>query len=795
MIITLNNYQTSSVGSKARSLFRLLKHGCAVPPFFCVTENFEETEVQAYLAGHFPDTRLFSVRSCASAEDSASCSFAGQFRTFLNVERTSVCARIRQVFESACTPSVLEYCRLRQIDPASIRLHVMVQEMVEADTSGVLFTANPQGILNESVIILGRGTGDRIVEDRADVTCYYYNLTDRTCCCEQTGDSPLLAGTQLQELIRISRKLRKLFAMECDLEYAWKDGRLFLLQVRPITTLDENAPVIVLDNSNIAESYPGITLPLTRSFIQDAYHQVFYTLLLRLTGEEDTVRRMDPVLRHMVDMANGRVYYRISNWYDVLLLLPFHKKLIPVWQEMMGVGNRTISSGQTQKIRTRTRLKTTLSFFRLLLTCPREMERLEIYFTEILEQFQTVDTGTGENRKLLEAYHALLDRTAARWDITLVNDMYAFLFTGLLKACLKAERVRDPDLTASRAIRGIARLDSMEPLRELEQIAAQAVKEGRLDELQALQSNEDCNAWLQRREDSLAKRIREHIRRFGDRNTEELKLESRTFRTDPILLIRLILQYAQAPGQTAPQAPSGPAGPPRLSPLSRFLAERAALGIRNRERSRLHRSRLYGMMRTLVLQIGRNLKEEGRIRTQEDVFWLYCEELEQAAADPDLELQERIRTRREQYDGFRSLPPYSRLVFSGKVTDKHPRNIQKNTITNRQDVYTGIPCSPGTATGRVLIIEDPSRPADTAGRILVTRMTDPGWVYLIAHAKAIVAEKGSLLSHTAIIARELSRPAVVGISHITELLRDGDLVRVDGNTGTVTVLSGPDACP
>ena len=786
MIITQENYQTSSAGPKARNLFRLLEHGCTVPLFFCVEEDFSEPEVRAHLAQHFPDTRLFSVRSCASLEDGSSCSFAGQFRTFLNVERTSVCTRIRQVFQSTCTPSVLEYCRLHRIDPASIRLCVMVQEMVEADTSGVLFTANPQGILNESVIVLGRGTGDGVVEDRTDTASCYYNLTDQTWYCERTGDAPLLTDTQVHELIRVSQSLREFFHMECDLEYAWKDSRLFLLQVRPITTLDENAPVIILDNSNIVESYPGITLPLTQSFVKDAYHQVFCSLLLRLTGEKDTVDRMEPVLQHMVDVANGRVYYRISNWYDVLLLLPFHRKIIPVWQEMMGVGDRTISSGRTQKVRRMTRLKTALSFFRLLLSCPREMEELELYFTEILRQFQSVDTRTGDSQELLDAYHTLMDRTAAQWDLTLVNDMYAFLFTGLLKARLKAERVQDPTLTASRAIRGIARLDSLEPIRELERIAARVREEGRLPELRALRGREDCDAYLQRTEDSLVGQIRDYIDRFGDRNVEELKLESRTFRTDPILLIRRILQYAEAP---VPDPPHPPEPPCRLSRLSRFLAARAALGIRNRERSRLHRSRLYGMMRTLVLKAGENLQKEGRIQKREDVFWLTLPELEQAVKDPDLSLRERICTRREQYEGFRALPPYSRLIFSGNVTDKHLKHIQTHSRTDRKEIYSGTPCSQGIAEGQVLIIEDASASPDTTDRILVTRMTDPGWVFLIAHARAVVAEKGSLLSHTAIIARELSKPAVAGIPHITEFLKDGDRIREDGNTGTVTVLS------
>lgn len=788
MIITLENYRNFPVGSKARNLFLLMEHSCPVPPFFCVPEDFQEEEVLFFLKQHFPDTCLFSVRSCASEEDGTAHSFAGQFQTFLNVSPESVCTCIRQVL-SGPDHFATEYCRLHHIDPSSIQFYVIIQEMIEADTSGVLFTANPQGVLNETVIVHGQGTGDRIVEDRTDTVCYYYNLTDQNGYHEQTGSAPLLTKLQFESLIGISQKIRELFHMECDIEYAWKDDRLYLLQVRPVTTLHPDDPVIILDNSNIVESYPGITLPLTQSFIQDAYYHVFRTLLLRLTGREQTVRYMDPVLQHMVDTVNGRVYYRISNWYDVLLLLPFRQKIIPIWQEMMGVGDKTVTSCLPEKIGWCSRFQTALSFFRLLFTCPHEMKRLENYFSDILNQFETLDIASEDNQELLKAYHTLKDKTVARWDITLVNDMYAFLFTGLLKALLKAKQIPNPDLAANQAIRGIRHLDSLKPIQELIRIASQIRKEGRIEELQKLQNNQDYESYVQSRtNDSLTCQTEDYIRRFGDRNTEELKLESKTFRTDPILLIRRLLQYAEDPKPC--EDTSAQEDPPlRLSRLSRFLAGKAALGIRNREQSRLNRSRLYGMMRTLVLQMGTNLQREGRIEEREDIFWLYCEEIEQAATEPDLDLQEKIAFRRKEYEGFASLPAYSRLVFSKTVTDRHPGKVQKTLNRQRGKVYMGTACSQGTAEGRVLIVENPALLPDTTDRILVAKMTDPGWVFLIARAGAIIAEKGSLLSHTAIISRELLKPAVVGIPHITEILKDGDLVRVDGNTGTVTILS------
>ncbi len=884
MIITRKNHMTTDIGSKAGNLFLLQRAGFQVPPFFCVGQSFREEEVLDYLGANFPDSRSFSVRSCASLEDSDGCSFAGQFKTFLRVPREEVCMRIREVLGHGKHPEKTAYFQAHGIAPAALKMHVIIQEMVEPDVSGVLFTANPQGILNESVIVCGRGAGDQVVEDRADVTTYYYNLADKNGYYEQAGDSPLLSEGEIEELIQSSQQIRALLACgmtgesdeafsrntdkasdksfdrntdvtpdkDFDIEFAIQNHHIYFLQARPVTSIDRTAPAIILDNSNIVESYPGITLPLTQSFIRDAYYQVFKSLLLHLTGEPETVEQIDGNLQHMVDMANGRVYYRISNWYDVLLLLPFSSRLIPIWQEMMGVRDKKVSSahsagnpagnpngnsGKQGRIRRKTRLKVAYSFIRFLLTCPREMEKLDLYFQEIIQRFEALETDAEDNRILLKHYHTLKEMTVKRWDITLVNDMYGFLFTGLLKSRLKARHVPDYELAANRAISGVQKLESMRPIEQLQKLAHQAGEENRLPELRAIQSNEAYFQYIGQSNHAFSRALQAYVREFGDRNVEELKLESKTFRTDPVLLIRCILQYAESlfladsevSGATDAETSEASvdaghssiekAAPPPLTGLSAFYAKRAAVGIRNREKSRLHRGRLYGMMRALVLQMGQNLYRQRRIAETSDIFWLYCEEIEAAESDAALNLAGIIAGRKKEYDGYAELPAYSRLVFSGKVIDKHPRNCCKIRHDIYRDgchaaddrnmrhppevglqgsgsgagsvperVYRGTACSPGVAEGEVLLIETPSPLLDTKGKILVTKMTDPGWVFLIAPAKAIVSEKGSLLSHTAIISRELKKPAVVGIEHITEYLKTGDRIRVDGDAGIVTVL-------
>lgn len=787
MIIDDYNYENLQIGTKARNLFRLRKERHMVPRFCCVNEKegYTKEELENYLEQNFPGIQLFSVRSSSSVEDGAKLSFAGQFQTFLRVKKEDVFDTVKKVLDVSSNNALKQYCKEQNQTKVQIEMTAMIQEMVEADHSGVLFTVNPQGILNETVIVLGKGTGDNVVEDKTATTTYYYNTTDSVYYYEQEPQAPMLSKKCLQHLLKIASDVRKLFQMECDIEFAIKEDEIFLLQTRPVTTLDASVSPIILDNSNIVESYPGITLPLTQSFIKESYYKVFRSLLIRLTKDEKSVKGMDDSLRNMVDVANGRVYYRISNWYDVLLLLPFSSRIIPIWQEMMGVQNKTISSNKDKKVSFWAKLKTTASFFNLLFTSPKKMRWLDTYFTQILAYFEQLDIRNADNQTLLGYYKELEEMVTKQWDLTLVNDMYSFLYTGLLKGKLKKKYPVDYEVMTKQYISDIADIESLKPIRDLAALSKEAREEQQMEQLTLLQSNEEVEKYLQK-DILLCEHIKEYIALYGDRNIEELKLESKTFRTDPVLLIQKIVQcemeQIEAEKRKEMLYNKG---------IIRFFADRAALGIGNRERSRMNRSRLYGMMRSLMLRVGENMVKDGLIEEVRDIFWLFYEEIEEISVSCPIErkaLIKKIKERKVQYKKFEMLPAYSRLIFSKNVFHKNPVRMKEMEYEQGDGIYTGVACSGGIQEGEVLVVDKPSIQLDTKDKILVTKMTDPGWVFLIADAKAIVAEKGSLLSHTAIISRELKKTAVVGVTNITKILKDKDIVRVDGENGRVTVL-------
>ncbi len=781
MIITKENFNKNAVGTKAANLFKMQENGINVPVFFC-TDISSAEEAAVYAKENFYNTELFSVRSSSSAEDGEIFSFAGQFRTFLNVKRGEIPECIRKISDFETSEGYLKYCRENGIDPENIGMTVIVQQMINADISGVIFTANPQGILNETVIAAGNGTGDNVVEDKTDATVYYFNRTDKQYYFERHGNSPLIDENTLKKLIEISEKIKEIFGVESDIEFAVKDGEIFILQARPITTLPKNSEPIILDNSNIVESYPGITLPLTQSFVRDAYYAVFRSVLLRLTGNEKAVDNADDILRNMVDVCSGRIYYRISNWYDIILYLPFSSKIIPVWQEMLGVKTKTVTSHKN-KVGFGTHIKVTVNFFRLLFSCPRLMEELDGYFAGICEKFSSIDISSASGEEILEHYQKIKNMTVQKWDITLVNDMYSFIYTGLLKNYLKRKKIPDPDETANKCISGINGLESMRPVKMLAEISERAKKERRIPELEKITSNKEFYEYISENENEFSRSLKNYIELYGDRSVNELKLESRTFRTDPILLIEKIIQYAASDTEFDEM----PCDTVNLKGLGNVFAKRAALGIKNRERSRLHRSRLYGMMRAMMLRIGEELAAAGLLDVREDIFYLTFSQTENAV-HYKTNMKAEVLSAKEKYRRFEQLPAYSRLVFAEKVFDKDTFSAERNSCGNNGNVFRGTPCSQGTAEGEVIVITDPSETVDTSGKIIAAKMTDPGWVFLIAGAKGIITEKGSLLSHTAIISRELKKPSVVGAENITEILKSGDIVRIDGGSGEIRIV-------
>lgn len=771
---------------KARHLEILKEQGFPVPRFILVSENEEVTL-------SFSEKEYFAVRSNFSSEDSGEHSFAGQFLTRLNVKREKVKEAVQEVFSSYA--GSLDYKEKVNRGKAEYDLKqqgkaetVLIQEMLFPEKSGVLFTKNPKGILSEMVVVLGQGLGDKVVEDQENVLTYHYFPGE---CLYQEGQGTGLGleEDELKTLFSLGDEIEQLFQKPMDIEFAIEKGRIYILQARAITTLDMQLPIRILDNSNISESFPGICLPLSESFAGEMYSGIFTSLGRRFLGKK--VSSYEELFQRMVGGFSGRMYYEISSWYDILRLLPFSRKIIPIWQGMLGVSNEEISFSK-KKPGFFLKCRITLLFCYYFIVSQRKMQELDKFFQERYASYSKRVDEEEEAQELYRIFLEMKEDLLREWDITLMNDMVSFISTHLYGK------------------KTAFSLETMKPVRALSALKAVARKHG-------LDSEE------YRREK------KSYISAYGDRIEGELKLETRTYRSNEELLDRWILDALETEktdySEKDCEETSRMEKPSEQKQRKSFLYRLAESSCNNREISRLHRTRCFGLMRRIVDKIGE--KTIGF-----DVYYLSLDELKEFLfSGKDFSLK--IARERELRKAYERLPVLSRVKLLGKVDrdplageitvlnygafktkgskvgkgeiagemgksekwsvqfSEEPKNFEsKGKTESTPRVFFGRGVSKGIFRGEVLKLKSLQeiRVAEAKGKILLSYSTDPGWFPYLDMASGLITERGSLLSHSAILARELEKPAVVNIPKIMEELQSGDIVEVDGDLGICSVI-------
>ena len=508
----------------------------------------------------------------------------------------------------------------------------------------------------------------------------------------------------------------------------------------------KEAPV-VLDNSNIVESYPGITLPLTYSFIQIAYRGVFGGAVAAHLKNGKILSKYENVFDNMIAIHNGRIYYAINNWYALIDFIPFSKKIIPIWQDMMGVKNTEVYMGRLHRFTLPQKMRLYWNVLKTALGVPRSMKRLEGDFAGAQKYFDDTYTENLTVPELIGLFREIERRVLDKWHITVANDMYCFVWTGILKARLAKKGIDATEVT--KYISGITGLESLKPVKALLELAKKHGDDPNLLGLPA---------------------VREYIRIYGDRCPQELKLECMTYRECPALLEEQVRAYAKDKNKLDGMIASLEA---RRETKAGFVGKRARLGIKNREISRLNRARIYGMVRRIFVDIGKKVFGGDWF----DIFYLTADEIFRGEFDIGL-----VEKRKAQYAEYEKMPYRARLVFSGGV------QIEEAAPAARPGALRGLGASRGSFEGEAVVLDEPSGDVEVEGKIIVTKTTDPGWVFLLCRAGGIVAEKGSLLSHTSIISRELKIPAVVAVENATSAIKTGDMIRICGDDGRVEIV-------
>ena len=853
------------LGGKAKTLFELESLGFLIPKGFvlsvaaweasltpeqhyCWKNTQNEAEISVLLENvqlnslikqelHLaltqlcPHGELVAVRSSAIDEDGVEYSFAGQFDSFLNVPLEEVFDKITEVWRSGFSRRVLTYRRQNGLPLIPHPPAVLIQRMINPQVAGVAFGADAvTGRRGVAVVSAVSGLGSSLVSGESDADTYYI-YRDKTIIERQIICKQLLKDEQILEVAALVRQLSKHFARPQDIEWAIENEQLYLLQSRPITTLakttDPDGLLNLWDNSNISESYSGVTTPLTFSFARKAYEEVYRQFCRFMGVPEATIARHHDTFPRMIGLIQGRVYYNLLSWYRVLAMLPGFRINRRFMEQMMGV-REPLPESIVNELQAATWQDRLQDIWRLLMTVfgliknyfllPKRIKSFYLRLDRALYLQENLSDWRPE--ELAAYYRKIEGQLLSRWDAPLINDFFAMIFYGVLRGLTKKWCNDESGTLQNDLIGGEDKIISIEPAVRMQKMVGLISGDG--DFVNIL-----CNGSVAEILSSMEKvplfktEYQEYIQKFGDRCLDELKLESPTLYDDPLPLLRGIGQLGSressvetrfiasllSGGKCRKVAEERVKEVLKWHPLRRFVfnwvLQNARKRVCERENLRFERTRVFGRARQVFVESGKRFYSLDLLDSPRDIFYLEVNEIlgfvEGTTTCTNLKALVEIR-KTEFLEYQKITPPDSRFETHGIVNQGNW--FIQSIVKNKQDELTqtkqGIGCSSGIVRGSVRVITDPKQVLGhqnhlliPTGTILVAERTDPGWILLFPAAAGLVVERGSLLSHAAIVSRELGLPAVISLSGATSWLQDGDLVEIDGGTGKVSKLEKP----
>lgn len=795
-----------TLGNKALNLLSLKNDfGFEVPDFVVVDfahlfENFETTQtalekqINAWLKGRRPFTDVeklvargisklkldkeaiaeiyalvaskgwqkVSVRTSAALEDGAGNSFAGQYESFLDISptRDEIAKHALASFKSVIAPKVLNYARSQRIRDFKIAGSIVIQEMFFGDVSGVLFSENGSG---EIAIAYNRSWRNTVVDGESAETLSIGRdrLSDRNL--------PPQIRQLCQQALAIEAKVGK----PVDIEFAYDSKRLALLQYRPVTVANLDY-LLEWDATNISENYPGITLPLTYSFIRSMYAGVYPAFLRKLGTPQRLLDANTNSFENMLGYLSGHVYYRITSWYETVKLLPGRSNQ-EAFEAML---NPVKKRGAADKKRMDARsLVAVLRFVWLLLRSESLSRKFKKRVAEVLNFYEGYQVDYVNAAALFASIRQSRKALLEEWSTSILNDVKLMVFHGILKRVF----FKSADVEYLNFLQGLSDRASIKPLEgitKLGKVVEKAMHTERVTTITALQRTKSHAQVIEA--------AKSYINDFGARTPDELKLENErlTDRIGDVLELAIKAAGSNFSVSTAKTQTQWPAQIKTWQrPILGYVAKETRRAIDWRERFRFNRAQMFNLSRDAYNVIGAALAAENIIATSRDIFWLTEQEVDELVNGHawQLDAKATVKTRKAQFKKYAKTDMALAVHGAGRIAPLH-----LNQIRPAAGALAGTGVAPGEINAKVVVATEFDANLDVRGKILVVHHIDPGWTLLFTQAAGIVAERGNALSHAAIIAREIGIPAVVAAPGATTALKTGDRITINGVTGAIT---------
>jgi rifampicin phosphotransferase len=740
-----------------------------------------------------------AVRSSATAEDLPNASFAGQYDSFLNVVgHEAVLQHVSRCWASLFSERAVTYRLRNGFDHRKVQMAVVVQQMVVPQAAGVLFTADPVTSSRKVASVEATfGLGEALVSGLVNADTFKVRDGEVVAMAiATTQEQPALTDAQVVRLVQLGRRIEAHFGHPQDIEWCLAEGDFLIVQSRPITTLfpipeagdrENHVYVSVGHGQMMTEAMRPLGVSVWQLTAMAPMHEAGGRLFVDVTqrlaspttrgGLLEVLGRGDPLI--------GDALQTILERGDFLPSLPAQGPPTP-GAPPVGGAPAQIDTDPTIVTELIGRNRVSIDALKRDIQTKSGTALLDF----LLEAFQ-------EHKRVLGdplSHRAIMAGMEATWWL---NEQ--------LEAWLGEKNAADT-LTLSApgnvtSEMGLALLDVADVIRPhpyvvgfLQHVEDEGCEdEAFLDELAKLAGGREAQ-----------EAIRAYLAKYGMRCVGEIDITRPRWSERPTTLVPLILDNIRnfTPGEAERRLEHGqqaarskeeqlldrlralPDGVRKATEAKRMI-DRVRTFSGYREYPKYGIVSRYAVYKQALLEEAERLAQADVLRDKEDVFYLTFHELRDAVTTRRVD-QELIRRRKDAFRAYQALTPPRVLTSDGEVIAGAYR---------RDDVpagaLIGLPVSAGTIEGRARVIHDIAHADIEAGDILVTTYTDPSWTPLFLAVKGLVTEVGGLMTHGAVIAREYGLPAVVGVEHATNLIRDGQRIRVHGTDGYIQILRDP----
>ena len=729
-------------------------------------------------------TGPLAVRSSASVEDSALSAFAGLFHSELDVAGEEIEAAIRTCWAEVFSVAVFHHALKNNIDPALLRVGLVIQEMVAAERAGVVFTRDPAGAHPEDAIVVStEGVGEALMQGEVEG--------------ESQRVSRGLKGVEdpfLRRLVGTACKVERAFRHPQDIEWAQAGGEIYYLQSRPITTLDADTTKPVIWTRELAEErYPEVISPLGWSALQGVFQVTLDTLAKRFGLVARRPDRVARTIRHYV--YTDEAFFKVPgslrpNPLAHLHLMPGYARhfLGMFWQVPLALvrgrfGPRFVLYSRLLRAAVFPHAREiSNSWNATLAELLAEMDRCD----EVDPAALDVDGLFAHHARIEELAKHYMEPDLAIWVVKMACSWLVEKIGVHIRGHADASFIEDLS-TGLDDNRTLAMNLEMEALADA--IRADPALRARLraGELQAV---------LDEMEGEPKRQFDAFLERNGHLTTN-WDLKEPTWGEAPINVLQMLRCHVHSDGRRSHSSL-------QEERRARYHAARAAALAAMAESgwmvaffeellSTLHEfmlideehhfycSRLYRPMRRLLAELGNRLVEREVIDDAEDAYFLELDEIRAALAEArPFTRRYLVEARRGSFMRAASTRPPNRF------RDQTPIK-EENKLLSSGDFLQGVAASPGVASGPVRVVTRPSDVSDfQPGEVLVTASPNPAWTPIYAVASAMITSTGSILSHGLVSAREYELPAVIGIEDAPRRLQNGQKVTVDGDQGIIS---------